>query len=35
MQHAGMMAGTSPSIDDGGEIAFQANTGSLWNNRTL
>ena len=27
---AGMMAGTSPSINDGGEIAFQANTGSLW-----
>ena len=25
-----MMAGTSPAIDDGGEIAFQANTGSLW-----
>jgi hypothetical protein len=29
----GMMAGTSPSINDdwpSGEVAFQANTGSLW-----
>ena len=27
---AGMMAGTSPSINAYDEIAFQANTGNLW-----
>src|SRR5579862_7060970 len=28
--HAGMMAGTSPSINSSGEIAFQANDGNLY-----
>jgi Ca2+-binding RTX toxin-like protein len=30
---AGMAKGTSPSINNWGEIAFQADTGSLWTNR--
>jgi hypothetical protein len=30
---AGMAPGTSPSINNWGEIAFQANTNSLWTNK--
>jgi hypothetical protein len=30
---AGMAPGTSPSINNWGEIAFQANTGTLWTNK--